>query len=203
MGITMTNYEQRRADWEQRYHEGKTGWDRGEASPALAQWMQTKQIPQAEVLVPGCGNGHEIADLVRYGCHVTAVDIALPPIERLNTQLTALNLTANVVHADLLHWQPQQTFDAVYEQTCLCALNPTEWQEYEQRLFNWIKPGGKLFALFMQTGKEGGPPFDCPIIDMRSLFDSQRWRWSDNPDLDVPHPNGYIEHGFVLERIES
>jgi hypothetical protein len=105
-----------------------------------------------------------------------------------------------IIQADLLHWQPEQPFVAVYEQTCICALEPAHWAEYEQRLYDWLVQGGRLFALFMQTGRAGGPPFDCPMPDMRALFAQPRWRWPDDRALEVPHPNGLTELGFVITR---
>jgi len=196
----MVESGQRRHEWEQRYSAGQTGWDRGQASPALHHWLTSGAVPQGRVLVPGCGHGHEVADLVRAGRHVTAVDIAAQPVRRLKGQLADWGLDANVVQADLLHWQPVEPFDAVYEQTCLCALDPSHWAEYERRLADWLVPGGRLLALFMQTGRAGGPPFDCPIPEMAALFDAGRWDWSEAPPLEVPHPNGLVENGYVLTR---
>lgn len=196
----MTESADRRDDWEGRYRAGKTAWDRGETSPALTHWLAEGLVPAGRVLVPGCGHGHEIAELIRTGCDVTAVDIASQPVKHLTDQLTRLGLHAEVVQADLLHWQPVGLFDAVYEQTCLCALDPLHWSEYEQRLARWLVPGGTLLALFMQTGSEGGPPFDCPLPDMRSLFDESRWAWSDQPPVQVAHPSGLSEEGHVLTR---
>jgi SAM-dependent methyltransferase len=196
----MVETGERQQEWEQRYHAGKTAWDRGEPSPALAHWLAQGLVPEGRVLVPGCGHGHEIADLIRAGRHVTAVDIASQPVLRLMGQLAEQGLHANVVQADLLHWQPAEPFDAVYEQTCLCAIDPGHWIEYERRLADWLLPGGRLLALFMQTGREGGPPFDCPVPEMEVLFDASRWHWPDEAPLEVPHPNGLVERGFVLTR---
>lgn len=196
----MSETTGRQADWEARYLAGKTGWDRGSPSPALPAWLAAGLVPRARVLVPGCGHGHEVAELIRHGCQVTAVDIAAQPVMRLLGQLAEQGLHARVVQADLLHWRPAEPFEAVYEQTCLCALDPAHWEEYERRLAAWLLPGGRLFALFMQTGREGGPPFDCQVPAMRELFDSARWQWGDAEPLVVPHPNGLVEQGFVLTR---
>ncbi|MCG6966367.1 MAG: TPMT family class I SAM-dependent methyltransferase [Chromatiaceae bacterium] len=198
--MAVTESSHRQHEWEQRYSAGKTGWDRGQVSPALRHWLAAGQLPAGRVLVPGCGHGHEVAELIRAGCQVTAVDIASQPVMRLLGQLAELGLYANVVQADLLHWQPPGPFDAVYEQTCLCALDPGHWAAYESRLADWLRPGGSLLALFMQTGHQGGPPFDCPLPDMRSLFGAARWVWPDEPPLQVPHPNGLVEIGYLLTR---
>jgi SAM-dependent methyltransferase len=196
----VSETRQRRGEWEQRYHAGRTAWDRGGPSPALAHWLADGLVPEGRVLVPGCGHGHEVAELIRAGRQVTAVDIATQPVLRLMGQLAELGLHATVVQADLLHWQPAEPFDAVYEQTCLCALDPAHWAEYERRLAAWLRPGGRLLALFMQTGQDGGPPFDCPVPDMAVLFDPARWAWPEGPPLEVPHPNGLVEKGYVLTR---
>ena len=68
----------------------------------------------------------QLLELVRYGCEVTAVDIAAQPVARLRAELEAAGLSADVVQADLLEWQPDAPFDAIYEQTCLCALAPAQ-----------------------------------------------------------------------------
>lgn len=104
------------------------------------------------------------------------------------------------MQADLLDWRPAEPFDAIYEQTCLCALDPGHWAEYERRLADWLVFGGRLLALFIQTGQAAGPPFDCPVPDMRVLFAASRWDWPEGPPLEIPHPNGLVEKGYVLTR---
>jgi len=196
----VSEARRRQQEWEARYVAGRTGWDRGDVSPALRYWLERDEIPAGRILVPGCGHGHEIAALAASGRYVTAVDIAAQPVLRLMGALADAGLHANVVQADLLHWTPAEPFDAVYEQTCICALEPDTWQDYVNRLANWLVPGGKLFALFMQTAQPGGPPYDCPVPAMRDLFDPADWEWPAGEAMEVPHPNGFVEHGFVLVR---
>lgn len=186
--------------WERRYENNQTGWDRGKVSPALEHWLGSGQLLPGRVLVPGCGHGHEIAALIRSGCEVTAVDIAPTPVERLRDSLQAEGLNAEVIQADLLHWEPDSAFDGVYEQTCLCALEPAVWSEYAARLRRWLKPDGNLYALFMQTGREGGPPYHCELSDMRRLFPQDAWHWLDIEPMRVPHRNGLVELGFRMRK---
>ena len=196
----MTDTHQRRADWEERYRQGRTAWDRGAVSPALLRWLDAGLVPQGRVLVPGCGHGHEVEALVRAGCQVTAVDIAATPVLRLLSRLNDAGLHATVVQADLLHWTPAEPFDAIYEQTCLCALDPTHWRDYERRLAGWLVPGGHLFALFMQTRRDGGPPYHCAMPAMRELFDARDWIWPEGHPFEIPHSNGLDELACVLTR---
>lgn len=196
----MQDSERRQSAWESRYASGDTAWDRGEVSPALRHWTSSGYLPTGRVLVPGCGNGHEVAALVRSGRQVTAVDIASQPVARLAGQLAAQGLHADVVQTDLLQWVPAEPFDAIYEQTCLCALEPNLWQQYEQRLADWLLPGGILLALFLQTGQRGGPPYHCPLPVMRELFDLANWDWCKDAPLTIPHPSGFEELGCRLMR---
>ena len=156
--------------WKGRYEAGTTGWDRGGASPALEEWLRSGALAPCRILVPGCGRGHEVVTLARAGFGVTAIDYAPAAVSTLEARLAKEGLTARVVEADVLAWEPEEPFEAIYEQTCLCALAPDHWEEYERKLASWLVPGGMLAAAFMQTTSTSGPPFACAPDAMRSLF---------------------------------
>lgn len=184
--------------WEGRYQAGTTGWDRGKSSPALHYWLDTANITPCRILLPGCGNGYEALTLADAGFEVVAVDIAPSPVNTLKQLLADAKLSAEVIQADLLDWQPDKPFDAIYEQTCLCALNPELWTDYEAQLYGWLTEDGQMLTQFMQTHKDGGPPFHCDLDHMRELFPSSRWQWHDTGEQ-VTHPSvGLHEHLFRL-----
>jgi len=186
--------------WEKRYQRGETGWDRGGASPALSHLIE--QLPKnARVLVPGCGRGHEVVALAKLGFIVTAIDIAPSAIIHLREQLQQEQLHAELILGDLFTYRPEQRFDAVYEQTCLCAIEPQQRKDYADQLYSWLKSDARLYALFMQTGCAGGPPFHCDLLAMRELFDDSRWQWPAIEPAFVPHRNGRFELGYRLQRI--
>lgn len=187
--------------WEHRYQDGQTGWDRGETSANLLHWIELDLLKPCRILIPGCGNGHEVLTLAEQGFDVVAIDIAPSPLANLAKMLQARNLTAELVEADFFTWQPEKLFDAIYEQTSLCALPPEQWQHYEQCLHNWLKPNGKIFVQFMQTDQAGGPPFHCEIDDMVRLFNTQRWQWSEQYETQVTHSSGKYEKIYCLEKI--
>ena len=70
---------------------------------------------------------------------------------------------------------------------------------YEAQLAQWLRPGGTLLALFMQTTDPDGPPFHCAIDQMQQLFDPSRWEWHGTA-LRSDHPLGVYELGFRLTR---
>lgn len=108
-----------------------------------------------------------------------------------------------MIQADALVWQPEQPFDAVYEQTCLCALSPGSWTVYAKQLSVWLRPAGKLFILFMQTEPRGGLPYHCDMKQMRELFPQDTWQWPASPLPAVPHPMGCFEYAAMLYKLKT
>jgi len=192
--------------WEQRFAAGDTPWDRGEANPQLGAWIASGALKPCRILVPGCGSGHEVAALAKAGFDVTGLDYAAEAIGRTRQRLADAKAYATLVQADALAWQPEQAFDAVYEQTCLCALYPDQWREYADQLHRWLAHGGRLYALFVQMPRPGaaegaveGPPYHCDINAMRALFPAPRWRWPKPPYPRTMHPRGLAELAVLLE----
>ena len=188
-------------EWENRYQQGQTGWDRGDVSPNLLHWIESGFLRPCRILVPGCGNGHEVLALAEKGFDVVAIDIAPTPIDNLKKALKARQLSTELIQSDFFGWKSAQAFDAIYEQTSLCAINPDQWKRYENCLYNWLKPNGKLLAQFMQTGQESGPPFHCDIAAMVELFDEERWLWSDEHKTQAIHSKGLYEKMYLLEKV--
>jgi hypothetical protein len=188
-----------RCYWQARYDEGQTGWDRGGPSPVLLRWLDTGDLRPCRILVPGCGRGHEVVALANAGFDVTGIDFAPTAVEAVRAQLARDGLAAEIVSSDLFAYRPERPFEAIYEQTCLCALSPQRWTEYEQRLAAWLEPGGRLFAAFMQNDAPEGPPFACPPDAMRKLFTADRWEWPERLEPQ-PHPTGLVELTGVLRR---
>jgi SAM-dependent methyltransferase len=180
--------------WESRFQENRTPWERGDLNPAFLAWRTSGILAPCRILVPGAGRSPEPAALLQAGFDVMTLDLAESAVEAQQSHLG----TDRAVRADVTAWRPVEAFDVVYDQTCLCALPPGLWPAYEAQLRRWLRPGGRLFILFMQTGRDGGPPFDCPVPVMRSLF--QEWTWPDGMVDGVPHGIGGVEQPAVLMR---
>lgn len=175
--------------WNERFATGNIPWDRGEANPQLLAWLADGTLrPGERIVVPGCGQGWEVAALAKAGLEVTGIDFAPQALALCRRLLERDATQATLVDADVLHWQPPAPVDVVFEQTCLCALYPDYWTRYATQLHQWLKPGGKLFALFLQalraSASEGfieGPPYHCDINAMRALFPATLWEWPKPP----------------------
>lgn len=195
--------------WKERFATGTIPWDRGEPNPQLAQWLADGTLaPGARVIVPGCGQGWEVAALAAAGMGVTGIDFAVGALALCRQILERKNLSAQLVDADVLHWLPDAPVDAVFEQTCLCALYPDFWTRYAEQLHAWLKPGGKLLALFMQVpakpdtppGAIEGPPYHCDVHAMRAIFPATLWEWPKPPYPTVKSPVGQMELAVTLVR---
>ncbi len=198
------------AFWQRRFESGETPWDRGGANPQLLRWLAEGAFERLSgtIAVPGCGAGHEVAALAAAGLELVAIDYTPAAVALTRQTLATQKLGGEVVQADVLAWQPAAPLAAVYEQTCLCALHPDHWTTYAAQLHRWLRPGGRLFALFMQAPREGGaegfvegPPYHCHIHAMRALFPAPRWDWPKPPYRQVPHPRGFGELAVVLTRL--
>lgn len=186
--------------WSERYASGETRWDRGEASPALVEWDLTEELKGQRVLIPGCGRGWEVDELAAAGADVIAVDVVEVVLDSLHERLEENALEAELLLEDVLALELEDPVDAIYEQTCLCALDPDDRVAYESKLHRWLKPGGRLYALFMQTDGKPGPPWHCDLDDMRDLFPEDRWEWQESEPLGIDHPAGLTELGVILTR---
>ena len=188
--------------WNRRYTEKKTGWDREGIHPALNNWLQQECLKQGStIIIPGCGRGHEVIELARQGFVVQAIDFAEEPVQHLQTELASRQLTAQITQQNIFDFQPKSAVDIVYEQTCLCAIPPQQRQAYERTVYQWLRPGGHLFALFAQTEVPAGPPYHCGLAEMRELFPASRWVWPTGEPLEYEHPsNALSELAFQLTR---
>lgn len=197
--------------WQRRFEADDIPWDRGEASPQLAPWLADGTLAAgARVAVPGCGSGHEVQVLAQAGCRVTAIDYAPAALARTAERLQAAGLAADtvaLVQADVLQWQPDAPLDAVFEQTCWCAIHPDHWAGYATQLHRWLRPGGRLALMGLQVHRPGaaegrieGPPYHLDINLLRALLPAVRWDWPAPPYRAVPHPRGWHELAIVLTR---
>ncbi|HEY1305113.1 MAG TPA: methyltransferase domain-containing protein [Vicinamibacterales bacterium] len=193
--------------WQAKFEAGTTPWDRGQASPQLLRWLSQGTLAPCRIAVPGCGSGYEVALLASRRFEVTALDYAPAAIARTRAAVASVHASAHVIKADVLEWAPTSPFDAIYEQTCLCALFPDHWLRYAQQLHAWLRPGGRMFALLAQvvrpsaaTGLVEGPPYHCDINAVCAVFGAPQWRWPEPPFERVPHPMGFAELAVVLTR---
>lgn len=190
-------------DWEQRFRDDTTPWERQGLHPAFVDWREAGAFADlTTVIVPGCGRSTELRGFAALGKSAIGADLSATALAWQKAALDTAGLSAELIEADILLWRPDAPLDAVYEQTFLCAIPPRLRGEYEQAVHDWLRPGGKLFALFMQKEELGGPPYGCSIPAMRDLFPEARWAWPESEPAAYPHPSlsGKPELAMILTR---
>ncbi|WP_297737699.1 methyltransferase domain-containing protein [uncultured Maricaulis sp.] len=207
----MSQTEDRSAfDWEARFQNDDTPWERPGLHPAAEAWLARGVLARGQsVVIPGCGRCAEVAAFARAGLKVTAADlsdtaIAWQKAKIRDEQLSCEYFEGDILRSDDQRWCPDVPVDRVYDQTFLCAIHPRLREQYAYALANlWLKSGGQLLALFMQKDERGGPPFGCSLDAMRDLFSDTDWIWPDPNEFQAwPHPNlnGKPELAAVLTR---
>ena len=164
MDSTMT-------DWNLRYEQGDTPWEKGAAHPVLLD-MLTHGALSGRALVPGCGTGHDVRELARRGLEVVGLDVAPLAIERALAHPKVGNETYELGDLFDLPEKFRGAFDGVFEHTCFCAIDPSMRERYVAAISCALKPGGRLLSVFYaDPDNDGhGPPFGCTKTELDALF---------------------------------
>ncbi len=150
-----------------------------------AWWVQdlAASLP-ARLLGPGSGRvldlcaapGGKTLQLAAVGWAVTALDVSRRRLDRLRENLARTGLTADVVTADALAWEPAEPFDAILlDAPCtatgtarrhpdvLHRIGPRQIAEMAElqaqlldRAARWLKPGGRLVYAVCSLEREEG-----------------------------------------------
>lgn len=144
------------------------GFDTGDwwvqdAAAALPATLLAVQ-PGETVLDLCAAPGGKTMQLAATGASVTALDLSEPRLKRVHENLKRTGLTATVISADALHWEPETRFDAILlDAPCsatgtirrhpdlpfvrkpadVAALTELQAQMLEKAL-TLLKPGGRL-----------------------------------------------------------
>ena len=163
-------YEQ--ADWQKHYDENDLAWDLGEVANPFVRLWEDKRLTPGTLIIPGCGQGHEVIYFAEREFQVTGVDYSPGAVKLLGDSLRRKKLNAQVLHRDFFNLEAahDKAYDSMLEQTFFCAIHPDQRSAYVETVSRVLKPGGMLFGLFYQTGEEGGPPFNTTEADIRNHF---------------------------------
>ncbi|WP_338378733.1 methyltransferase domain-containing protein [uncultured Flavobacterium sp.] len=154
--------------WEERYLNNETGWDTGEISTPLKEYINQIEDKSLNILIPGAGNGYEFDYLIEKGfSNVTVIDIAKRPLENLKERNP--NYTKNFIEGDFFEFN--ETYDLIIEQTFFCALNPELRIEYVSKMHSLLNENGKIAGLLFDFPlTEDGPPFGGSKKEYVKLF---------------------------------
>jgi SAM-dependent methyltransferase len=122
-----------------------------------------------DLVVPGCGFGHDAAAWEALGFSVTGLDFAPLAIQGAMHR-----------YGDRVAWSQADWFmthlgpwDAIFDHTCFVAMDPARREAYVQACADRLRPGGLWMAvLFQDVNGRPGPPHALPMPEMRCLAEA-------------------------------
>ncbi|CAL67364.1 methyltransferase domain-containing protein [Christiangramia forsetii] len=144
--------------WSLRYQKGNTGWDIGNISTPLKEYIDHLHKKELKILIPGAGNSYEAEYLFEKGFkNIWICDIAKEPIENFKKRLPEFP-ESQILNRDFFELKDQ--FDLILEQTFFCALPVNFRENYAKKVFELLKVNGKISGvLFDFPLTPDGPPF--------------------------------------------
>jgi thiopurine S-methyltransferase len=156
-GKPLFDSERQQAYWEQRYADGRHGWDVGAPTDPLRAYLDQLEDRTLRILIPGAGNAYEAEYARRSGFHqVHVLDIAAQPLEELARRVPDFP-TDHLLHENF--FTHEGSYDLILEQTFFCSFppSPENRKAYFQKAHELLRPGGKLVGLFFATEEVGRP----------------------------------------------
>jgi hypothetical protein len=154
--------------WENRYKKNEIGWDVGEISTPLKQYVDQLTNKDIKILIPGAGNGHEFDYLIKNKfTNVFVVDLAPTPLK--NIEKRNPKFKSNLIQNNFFNLN--EKYDLIIEQTFFCALNPILRTNYVEKTHELLSSNGKIAGLLFNfpLTKEG-PPFGGTKEEYKKLF---------------------------------
>ena len=161
--------------WNRIYEEeGRPGWDMNRATPLVKELLDLAHplglAAGSELVVPGCGYGHDAAGLADLGFRVAGLDFAPLAIQG------AIAKYGNHVAWAQVDWFTTELgpWDAIFDHTCFVAMDPARRSAYVEACATHLRPGGLWMAvLFHDVKGQAGPPHAIAMPDMRQLAEAR------------------------------
>jgi SAM-dependent methyltransferase len=156
------------SDWQERWTEGRTGWDQGaphQFLPDLLHYcIQHKLLKIGDtILEPGCGRAHGGAYLASQGFDVTSFDITEEAITQAKSLYGHLsNLQLQVQDALVINPYWKHKFNGIFDRAMLCALASPLRSFYLDFCYQALKTGGVFTSILfteVDLAPTDGPPF--------------------------------------------
>ena len=133
--------------WNDKYTSGSTGWDIGEVSEPLKQYIDQLNDKGIAILIPGAGNAYEAEYLHNKGFkNITVIDLSEYPIANLRKRCPDFP-EEKLLNKDF--FDHKGAYDLIIEQTFFCALNPSLRSNYFEKMYELLNPKGGLLGCFL------------------------------------------------------
>ena len=130
-------------------------------------------------LIPGSGRAYDALALAEHGfASVTAVDLSPTACEAAREEISksASTTTAQRERIDVRcgdFFEIEGQYDFIWDNTFLCALDPSARERWARQMKALLAPGGELITCVFPIGeREGGPPFALSVPLVRKLLET-------------------------------
>ncbi|OFY90655.1 MAG: SAM-dependent methyltransferase [Bacteroidetes bacterium RIFCSPLOWO2_12_FULL_31_6] len=143
--------------WNQRYIEKTTGWDVGEITTPLKEYVDQLKDKNIRIIIPGCGNAYEAEYLFLAGfLNVFLIDFSPIALNQFIERVP--NFPKNQLICDDF-FNHYYKYDILLEQTFFCALSPTLRTNYAKHTADILNTNGKIVGLLFNEVNVDHPPF--------------------------------------------
>ncbi len=188
--------------WEDLYQKGETGWDKGEPSPGLVDFLELRAPMPGRVLIPGCGKGHDVVAWGKAGFDAVGFDIAPSAVGIGKGREDLKGLKIDFKQGDFLRDPVFEEFDLIFEHTLFCAIQPEERELYEQAVARCLKPGGFFVSVHYMIPDEDGPPFGTTRDEVVERFEKFLRLEDEWEPRSYPNRKG-LERMFLWQKCEG
>lgn len=155
--------------WDKHYGDTQPGWDIGYVSTPIKEYIDQLTDKSIRILIPGAGNAYEAEYLHENGFdNVFVIDWSKNAKDNFLSRCKDFPGDNFLVENFFEH---KGEYDLIIEQTFFCAINPAARRHYAEKMYELLKPGGKLAGLlFDDKLNDDGPPYGGSREEYVSYF---------------------------------
>ena len=157
--------------WNNLYEQGITGWDIGYIATPIKEYFAQVEDRSKKILIPGAGNGHDVAYLFQQGFRNTCIlDFAKKAIDNFKERIP--DFPNEQIFFDNFFSHKGQ-YDIIVELTFLSSLHPKLREKYVAQMHQLLAPEGKLIGLLFDHHFDNEyPPFGGSLNEYQKLFEN-------------------------------
>ena len=162
--------------WDNRYKTNEFSWDLGKPTPYFVDWSNSiKNKSSKNILIPGCGLGHDAIFLSKCGFNVYACDFSDTALKVLSMKNKESNTNVKLISMDFFNLPGKYSnfFDFILEYTFYCAINPNKRSLYIESCNNLLNKDGRLIGIMLPVGNDSvssNPPFKVTLNELKINF---------------------------------
>lgn len=158
------------AYWEDRYRKHDHPWDLGRPSAPLKEYLNSLDDTSINILIPGAGSAYEAGYGFRKGFeNIHVLDWSETALEKF--KFWSPEFPDKNIHVEDF-FKHDGKYDLILEQTFLSALPPNLREQYVDKMWDLLNPGGILCGVVFNfpLDPDAGPPWGGDVEHYKEMF---------------------------------